>query len=128
MSAQGEWAEQPTANIFGVLDIENVDLTPDQLPAPDARWGEIAHFGLSYDGYKHESASRPCADSANAARDEYREREVLPDSLDALRSCLFYEQRRYHHFGEPPDEWSLGYIHALLEAIRRRVAASSGAP
>ena len=113
-------------NTFGAFDVENADLTPDHLPAPDVKWGEIARFGLSYDGYRHESALSPCADTANTARNDYREQRVLPDSLDSLRNCPFFEQRRYHHFGEPPDEWSLGYIHAVLEAIRRQVTASGG--
>ena len=43
---------------------------------------------------------------------------TLPDDLDELRAALFFEQRRYHHFGEGPDGSDLDYIEALVGAIR----------
>jgi hypothetical protein len=41
----------------------------------------------------------------------------LPDTLDELRGCLFYEQRRWHHFGEEPTGRSAEYMWALVSAI-----------
>ena len=47
----------------------------------------------------------------------------MPAALADLRACLFFEQRRWHHFGDTPDEESMTYIWALVEAIRNRVLA-----
>jgi len=58
---------------------------------------------------------------SNRCATAYAERQVLPESLTELRTCLFFEQRRWHHFGEDPNGQSGTYIHALLEGIRRKV-------
>jgi len=61
-----------------------------------------------------------CARIANAAADRYSQEGELPESLDELRTCLFFEQRRWHHFGATPDGEAQRYFAALLEAIRAR--------
>ena len=35
----------------------------------------------------------------------------------------FHEARRWHHFEKTPGKNGMGYIHALLDAIRVRVLA-----
>jgi hypothetical protein len=40
--------------------------------------------------------------------------------MTELRTCLFYEQRRWRHFGEVPDEAAMSYIREVLEQIRVR--------
>ncbi|MEY4182682.1 MAG: hypothetical protein RLZZ217_1308 [Planctomycetota bacterium] len=40
-----------------------------------------------------------------------------------LRACLFFEQRRWRHFGDEPDAEAMADIRGLVEAIRERVAA-----
>ena len=49
--------------------------------------------------------------------------QVLPDSLTALRTCLFFEQRALHHVGEPPSESSVQYVRAVVTEIHRNVLA-----
>jgi hypothetical protein len=51
-----------------------------------------------------------CAEIANA-----RSHETLTD----LRTCLFFEQRRYRHLGEEPSGDNEQYVRNLLLAIRR---------
>ena len=43
-------------------------------------------------------------------------------SLTDLRVCLFFEQRRWHHFGSHPDDEAMAYIRELLDRIRAHVA------
>jgi hypothetical protein len=101
--------------------ISNQDLAEQELPPPDADWWQIWEFALTFDGYDHWGSFDQCADIGNRWAALYAEQQVLPESLTELRTCLFFEQRRWHHFGDNPDEESEEYIRALLEGIRRRV-------
>jgi hypothetical protein len=109
-------------NQFGFHGISNRELRVADIPAPDAEfWGAIDRFALTFDGY----AQHPddCGDVANAAAARYSECGDLPASLSELRTCLFFEQRRWRHFGEDPDADALRYVYALLDAIRIKVHA-----
>lgn len=91
-------------------------LKPDLIPAPDASWDVIQDFALSFAGYKIHGSYEKCAEIANAQRRE---------SLSDVRTCLFFEQRRWRHIGEEPDDETLLYIRSLVEEIRTRVVEAS---
>lgn len=94
-------------------EIVNEDLTLSNIPIPDASWDEIEEFALTFDGYNVWGSFDICAEIANARRHE---------SLTDLRTCLFFEQRRWRHFGENPDEKTMDYIRGLVEEIRSMVS------
>lgn len=89
-------------------EIPNDELTITDVPASGADWNEIGGFALSFDGYRLPD----CAEIANARRH---------GSLTDLRACLFFEQRRWRHFGEEPDAETMTYIRDLVERIRDHV-------
>ncbi len=95
--------------------ISNQDLTLESIPFPTATWDEIERFALTFDGYAAAGSFEACAEIANAQR-----RETLTD----LRTCLFFEQRRWRHLGGDPDCDSLAYIRGLVREIRAKVVAS----
>lgn len=105
-------------------EIANEDLKQSDVPPSDAGWYDIARFALSFNGYEWWGSFQRCAEIANLAAQTFRESGALPDSLTGLRTCLFFEQRRWHHFGFDPDEKSMDYISTLVEQIRRSVHAS----
>jgi hypothetical protein len=107
-----EWGRQVTKE----------ELDDALLPPPNAPWSRITPFALTFDGYARWRTGR-CGTIANAAVRAYHATGDLPGSLTVLRTCLFFEQRRYHHFGTPPDDRSMAYIHAVVERIRSLVAA-----
>jgi len=109
-------------NQFGVPDIENSELGRDEVPRLMDDWTTIFRFALSYDGYTHHADQ--CAHIANAAAHRYSQEGELPESPDELRTCLFFEQRRWHHFGATPDGEARRYFAALLEAIRAKAHAA----
>ena len=76
-------------------------------------------FALTFDGYQ--ALGKRIGDLANAAKNKWSENVVLPQDLIELRLCLFFEERRYRHFGWDPDEDAMMYIRAFIEAIRKRV-------
>jgi len=104
-------------------EIANADLSESNIPVPSAEWHRIAEFALTFDGYGYRGSFEKCAEVANQAAEAYARQQVLPDSLTELRTCLFFEQRRYHHFGQSPDEQAKGYIRALVQGIRQKVRA-----
>lgn len=91
---------------------ENGELKSEMLPGADASWFEIEKFALTYDGYTEAGSLEKCAAIANAKRN---------DTLDELRTCLFFEQRRWRHFGEVPEGEDLLYIRSIVDQIRSRL-------
>lgn len=91
--------------------ITNKDLLPDLIPDDAASWSEIQQFSLTYDGYK-ERGEAECVRIAN---------NRIHATLDDLRTCLFFEQRRWRHFGEEPDGEAMNYFRILVSKIRQYV-------
>jgi hypothetical protein len=108
------------------VNIANEHLKESDIPSAHAGWHEIGRFALSFNGYEWWGSFQKCAEVANRAAETYRESAALPESLTDLRTCLFFEQRRWRHFGYDPDEPAMGYIAALLEGIRQGVLESKG--
>lgn len=88
--------------------IPNELLTLARIPLPSATWEEISVFALTFDGYRENGSNEKCAEIANERRH---------NSLSDLRTCLFFEQRRWHHFGDDPDAEAMAYIKSLLRQI-----------
>jgi hypothetical protein len=102
-------------------ELANSELTVDDVPGPDDElW--IMEFALTFDGYEHYGGFEACADACNAAGRRYFTEGPLPGSLTELRACLFFEQRRWHHYGDSPDAETRRYMAALLDGIRGHVA------
>ncbi len=90
--------------------IPDHDLRADLIPTVRSPWGQISRFGHSFDGYA--AFGDDCARLAN---------EGTPDSLRELRAVLFFELRRWRHFGYEPDAEAMKKFDWLLESIRNKV-------
>lgn len=104
--------------------ISNGDLQAYLLPAPgDHR--AINEFAHTFDGYGHCGSVDECGRLADSVRQRFDVDGILPDSLGALRACLFYEHRaRRQDMGEPSSR-EYAYTDALMEAIRARVPVAA---
>jgi hypothetical protein len=109
-------------NEFGVVNVANDELKIKEIPPPRAGWPAICQFALTFDGYCECGSFDKCADIANKAIAVFHSAGKVPKSLVELRTCLFFEQRRWNHFGETPPVDEMRYIRALLKAIRENVA------
>src|ERR1700691_5099206 len=89
-------------------------LAVTDIPGPDADWSTISEFALTFNAYEALGSLEACAEIANS-------RTAI--TLTDLRTCLFYEQRRWRHFGEKPDTLSMEYIYGILEKIRAKIGA-----
>ena len=56
--------------------------------------GEIDTFALSFDGYAYCVSSESCGELANATKDKYLHTGTLPEALDELRACFFFDAIR----------------------------------
>ena len=94
--------------MFKLELILNKDLCLGQIPIPKSGYKEIERFALTFNGYEVPN----CADIANSRSAK---------SLTELRAALFFEQRRYRHFGHPPEGDDLEYVRSLVQEITVRV-------
>lgn len=101
--------------------IATEDLSVTDVPPDDAPWDTIEEFALTFNGYEHWEDPDMCAQIANAK---------TPKNLNELRSCLFFEQRRFRHFGHAPEGEDMLYVLSLVSRIRSALVARThgGAP
>ena len=87
-------------------------LVPSDVPGVGADWNEIVVFSSTFDlaeMHYGQLASRELSSIDQNA------------SLIELRSLLFYQWRRWNHFGRPPETGDMTGIHHLIECIRAHV-------
>jgi len=102
----------------------------DSIPVPetDVTWHEVWLFALTYNAYIRNDGLDGAATIGNRARRMWANHGVLPADLDTARAALFFEQRRYHHFGSSPEGDDAQYIRALLEHIAELGGGSVSGP
>lgn len=112
-------ARQPTeyAGVRMHEPLSNETLRRAQVPAPDAPWEAIEPFALTFDGYAK------LGQRLGELAEKHLAAGTVPDDLDELRGCLFFEQRRWRHFQSRPDERAMVHVRRLLDAIRRKLLA-----
>ncbi|MCX6304066.1 MAG: hypothetical protein NT040_03770 [Bacteroidetes bacterium] len=101
-------------------EIHNTDLRLDQIPPIDSDYSQIADFALTFDGYNKIKDIALFANKVVAAF-QNGHAIVVKLTLTELRACLFYEQRRYRHFGEDPEGKDRDYINIIVLEIIKRV-------
>ena len=94
-------------------DLANTELSPADIPSFKEPWSRIEPFALTFDGYKYWGSVEKCAEVAAKP----------PGTLTELRTCLFYEARRWSHLNKNPDGAAMKRVGALLYAIAQKVRA-----
>ena len=94
--------------------IRNADLILEQIPSSQSDWKDIEQFALTFDGYQASRSFETCAEIANNRRGS---------TVSELRTSLFFEQRRWRHFGATPDQESMVYIRSIIEQIRQKLVS-----
>jgi hypothetical protein len=101
--------------------IPNSQLIEGDLPIRRSTWINIVPFAQSFNGYEYWGSVQKCREVANKGVELHKGNKDLSQSLTDLRTCLFFEARRWKHLEKKPTPAGLKYIHALVEAIRMRV-------
>ena len=92
-------------------EIGNAELKVGDIPSFKESWSGIEPFALTFDGYGYWGSIEKCAEIASKP----------PSTLTHLRTCLFFEARRWSHQRKEPDAQSMKRIRALVFAIKERV-------
>jgi hypothetical protein len=100
-----EWTERVRAGEFGAI------------PAP-LRFEDAIHLGHLLSGY---DLRDDLADLTNASLARVQGGGVWYGSALELWLCLFFECRRWRHFGETPHGVDAVHLDALCEALRQRL-------
>ena len=101
-------------------EIPNEQLTLELVPSEAASWLEILAFALTFDGYEYWGSFERCVAFAEAKGHA---------TLTGLRTCLFFEQRKWRNGDEgKPDSKTERYWRSLLRKIRRLVEKQSKQP
>jgi hypothetical protein len=103
-----------------IVPIANEDLDVTTFPKRRDPFDIIVKFAYSFDGYAHLGTEK-CAELANASLSTFYHSQILPDDIDVLRACLFFEARRWTLYQKEPDNKGLIYIHALIDNLERQV-------
>ncbi len=87
-------------------------LVHSDIPPEGADWHAIVTFASTFDIDVLHYGKLPSTDLSS-----------IDDtmSLDELRSHLFYQWRRWNHFGRPPELVDMAGIQRLIERIRAQV-------
>ena len=101
--------------------VPNDDFRASEVPPITAPWHVISAFALTFNGYET-IGEKECGTLANRVKQAFLANTLFLQavSLTELRACLFFEQRRHHHFGDEPEGNDRGFVNALLEAIRQK--------
>lgn len=103
--------------------IPNKDLKRSDVPDADAEWQTIWQFAHLYHPWVDQ---RVAGDLANAIQKHHYLHGVYPQNLHALRVCLWFEWRRYRHFGWNPLEDRGGkYVRGLVRTIQTLLTAEN---
>lgn len=95
------------------VDVANTELSVGDIPSFKEEWKNIQPFALTFDGYRYWGSIDKCAEVAAKP----------PATLTHLRTCLFFEARRWAHLGKQPDAAAMKRIRALVFAIKEKVRA-----
>ena len=102
------------------------DLRPQDVPAADAPWEDIAAFGHRYHAYKVAGSLPRVAALTLQAHDQWVADGTLPTELARLRLVLFHTVRATH--GQPPapetQDWGRALVAAVGSAVRARTATT----
>jgi hypothetical protein len=94
------------------------ELDTSTFPKRRDPFNTIVEFAYSFDGYAHFGMEK-CAELCNAALSAFYQSQTLPNDVDVIRACLFFEARRWTLYGKEPDNKGLIYIHALIDRLEK---------
>jgi hypothetical protein len=95
-------------------NIHTGELRETDLPNSYGDWTEYARFAVTFAPRDRET----CRELASDAYARWQRTGELPRTLEELRACLWFEQRRWRFMGREPDRLGMRYVSALIRAMR----------
>jgi hypothetical protein len=97
--------------------IQTGELQATDLPAGHGDWSDFARFAVTFAPRNRDV----CSETASDAFARWRRIGEVPRSLEELRACLWYEQRRWRFLGREPDTEGMRYAASLVRAMRNQL-------
>jgi hypothetical protein len=97
--------------------ISNDQLHVSDVPEPETGWERINDFAHTFDGYERWGSFERCAEVAHSGRE---------DSLDELRTALFFLARAVRHGGYGPSDDDIRYADHLVTLLRNKLSGRGG--
>lgn len=94
--------------------IQTGELRETDLPGSYGEWRDYASFALTFSPRD----SEVCREVGSDAYLRWQRSGELPRTLEELRACLWFEQRRWRFLGREPDRLGMQYVGALIRAMR----------
>ena len=94
--------------------IHSGELRETDLPSGYGDWSAYAKFAVTFAPRDRDT----CTVAASDAFARWRRTGELPRTLEELRACLWYEQRRWLFLRTEPDTEGMRYAGALVRAMR----------
>jgi hypothetical protein len=97
--------------------IQSGELRETDLPSSYSEWSDYAQFAVTFAPRDREV----CREIASDAFARWRRTGDVPRTLEELRACLWFEQRRWRFLSREPDTEGMRYAGALIRAMRAHV-------
>jgi hypothetical protein len=94
--------------------IHTGELRETDLPTGYGEWSDYARFAVTFAPRDQDT----CSESGSAAFSRWQRTGDVPRTLEELRACLWFEQRRWRFLGCEPDSEGMRYAGALIRAMR----------
>lgn len=106
-STPGPWGkvtvrENDIPRALGCFVADN-ELQSEHIPPIGSGWLWVWRFASAYDGYTTVGSFEAIAEIGHRVLATWSANGTVPEDLATLRTALFFEQRRYHHFGSDPS-------------------------
>jgi hypothetical protein len=97
--------------------IQSGALREQDLPNSWGEWSDYASFALTFAPRDQEV----CRELASDSFARWRRTGDVPRTLEELRACLWFEQRRWRFLGREPDREGMRYASELVRAMRHQI-------
>jgi hypothetical protein len=94
--------------------IHTGELRETDLPNSYGDWSDYARFAMTFAPRDREV----CRELGSDAFGHWQRTGALPRTLEELRACLWFEQRRWRFLGREPDALGMRYVNELIRAMR----------
>jgi hypothetical protein len=108
---------------MSVQPISNEDMKLGDVPTDALDWDHFVRFAQSFNGYEAAGSFEDAAQIANQHHLTNGSGRIY--SFAELRICLFFEYRRWNHFGRPRGADDITYQSFLISEIRKIVSGCS---
>jgi ADP-ribosyl-[dinitrogen reductase] hydrolase len=126
---RGQELVKPLLSRLANYRLQNIardySMNPHDVPSADADFERIWQYALTFNGYEYLGEDQ-CGTFANAVSEQFHHTSELPDTLtlEELRACLFFEQRRYKWTWPHNDDRQLVLVRALMKSIHYRLRSN----